>query len=109
MAATPIDKSTEDTNPITIPAAAAAIMLLGALGGWPYSYFVLLRWVVCIAAIFVTYKASEWNHQWALWSFGFLAILFNPLMPIHLTRELWKPIDIASAVMFAIALVKVRP
>lgn len=32
---------------------------------------------------------------------GILALLFNPLIPVHLTRALWAPIDLASAALLA--------
>ena len=103
------DKNAGDTNPIIVPAAVAAVMLLGALGGWPYGYFMLLRWITCIAAIIVAYNAAQWKCSWAMWTFGFIAILFNPLMPIYLTRSLWQRIDIGCAVLFLAAIFWVRP
>jgi len=34
-------------------------------------------------------------------SFGLLALLFNPIIPVHLTRELWMFIDLGAAALFA--------
>jgi len=75
-------------------------MLLGALGKWPYGYYGLLRWVVCAAAVFTAYYGSAWQRYGAAWLFGFLAILFNPLEPIHLSRPTWQLIDVLAALAF---------
>lgn len=85
-----------------IPAIIAASMLLGALAPWPYGYYQLLRFVVCGVAVYLVYTAYNWQKMWAVWLFGFIAVLFNPLIPIHLSRELWPPIDIICALLFAV-------
>ena len=33
-------------------------------------------------------------------AFVAVALLFNPLFPVHLSRELWAGIDVATAAMF---------
>jgi len=33
---------------------------------------------------------------------GFIALLFNPLIPVYLTREIWAPIDLGLAVLFGV-------
>ena len=85
-----------------IPAVVAALMLFGALGDWPYGYYQLLRFVVCGVSVYVAFIAYGWEKLWAAWLFGFVAVLFNPLLPIHLSRDLWQPIDVICAVLFVV-------
>ena len=40
--------------------------------------------------------------MWAVWLFGFIAVLFNPLIPIHLSREIWQPVDIVCGILFMV-------
>jgi len=94
-----------EKRPHLIPSLVAALMLLGALGSWPYGYYQLLRWVTCGAAVFVAFMAYNWQNKWATWLFVFIAVLFNPIVPIHLTRELWQPIDVICAIVFVIVAV----
>jgi len=91
---------TETQKPHIIPCVIAALMLLGALGDWPYGYFQLLRWTTCAAAVFVAFSAYQWQKIWTVWVFGFVAVLFNPMVPIHLSREVWQPIDVGCALLF---------
>jgi hypothetical protein len=80
------------------------IMLFGALAQWPYGYFILLRWVVSIGAIIVVIYAFDKNIDWAKVVFIFIVILFNPIAPIYLTREIWIPIDIVIGIFFIIGI-----
>lgn len=96
-------KSILEKRPHLVPAVIAAIMLLLALAPWPYGYYQLLRFVVCGAAGYVAVIAYNWQKMWAVWLFGLVAVLFNPLIPIHLTRELWQPIDVICGILFVIA------
>jgi len=91
-----------EKRPHLIPCVIAALALLGALAPWPYGYYQLLRFVVCPVSAYVAYLAYNWHKLWATWLFGFIAILFNPLIPIHLSRELWQPIDFVCAILFVV-------
>lgn len=99
-----MNESILEKRPQSIPAIVAALMLLGALASWPYGYYQLLRFVVCGVSVYVAFMAYQWQKLWATWLFGFIALLFNPLIPIHLSREIWQPIDIICAIIFLIAI-----
>ena len=86
--------------PHGIPCLMAATLLFGALGRWPYGYYTLLRIISCAAAAFTVFCFWGTRHSWATWAFGIIAILFNPLIPIHLSREIWQPLDVVAACAF---------
>jgi hypothetical protein len=90
-------------RPHLIPSIFAAICLLAALLDWPYGYYVFLRIVVCIAALFVIAVAYESHRTWAICLWGIIAVLFNPIIKIPLSRELWQPIDFVCSTLFVIA------
>lgn len=46
--------------------------------------------------------------MWAIVMFGVIALLFNPIVPVHLSRSIWSPIDIAAAVAFIAAAIFVN-
>lgn len=95
-------KSVLEKRSHLIPAIIAAIILLFALAPWPYGYYQLLRFVVCGAASYIAFMAYNWQKIWATWLFGFIAVLFNPLIPIHLSREIWQTIDVVCAALFVV-------
>ena len=90
------------TRPHLIPALVTSGLLFGAVASLPYGYYQMLRWVVFAFSIYVAYKAYKWDKVWATWLFGGCAILFNPILPIYLTREIWRPIDIMFGAIFAL-------
>lgn len=77
----------------------------GGRHGLPYGYFTLMRFVVCAVTAYLTYLAYEKNNEslW-VWIFGFIAVLFNPIIIIHLTRMQWRPIDLIVGVFLVVSL-----
>ena len=90
----------KSTTGFKIARIAAIILLLWALARHPYGYYTLLRFVVCGVGAYGVYFSSEIiiSKGWA-WIFGIIAILFNPIIPIHLDRDTWAVIDVAVAVI----------
>lgn len=80
-----------------IPAA----MLVLALFQLPYGYYTLLRLVVCLTAAIIAFQSWPKGQMWAI-AFGFVALLFNPLIIVALDRETWAPIDAATAAMYLV-------
>jgi hypothetical protein len=87
-------------RPLLIPGCIAAAMLLAAVLPWPYGYYQLLRVVICGVGGYFAYTAHTWGKTWAVWVFGVIAVLFNPLLLVHLTREIWAVIDVVCATLF---------
>jgi hypothetical protein len=84
-------------------ALAAAALLLLALANLPYGYYTFLRLVVSIVACFGLYRAFRQGYEgWAL-LLGGMALLFNPIIPVHLDRDLWKVLDLFAAACFLIS------
>lgn len=86
----------------------AAIMLLIALGSLSYSYYIALRWIVAIVSAISAFDAfGKQKTGWA-WVFITLVIIFNPIIPVYLTKQIWAPIDIASAIILLASIGAVR-
>lgn len=78
-----------------------AAMLLLAVLPLPYGYYTLLRLAVCGLAGYLAWAHAtrEGTDAW-VFALGGIAVLFNPIIPVHLTREIWAFIDVATAVAF---------
>lgn len=93
---------------ITIVKIVAIIMLFGALAKNPYSYYQILRWVICGLtgySAYLTYKTKE--NAW-MWVFGIIAVLFNPISPIHFDRKTWAVIDMIVAAIIFVSIFKLK-
>lgn len=79
-----------------------AVMLIFAIGHWPYGYYILLRIIVTGAALLLAALAHQRIREFTIWS-GLLlaaALVFNPLVPLHSTRGLWWVLDLSVAGLF---------
>jgi len=94
-----MSKNELQKRPHLIPAAVAALMLFGALAPWPYGYYQFLRFVVCGVGAYVAVMAYNWQKLWATYLFGFIALLFNPLVPIHLSSAMNQPFAVLSRLL----------
>lgn len=82
---------------------AGVTLLLAIPNGWPYSFYILLRWFIFIVSAIVAY--GFYTSKIAAWAlvFGGIAFLFNPIAPIYLNKSTWVSLDFISAIIFFIA------
>lgn len=89
------------------PAIIAIISLLLSFLDWPYGYYTLMKFVVTGVTAYYAYYIYEVVQRQNFW-FWFLiatAILFNPIIPIHLgDKSLWEVIDVV-VIIFLISLI----
>lgn len=91
-----------------IARVVASALLFWALARHPYGYFTLLRWVVCATAAYSAYVSATVNRvPWA-WVLGFIALLFNPLIPARIDRATWAYLDVAVGIFFLLSVFFVR-
>lgn len=99
-------QSTSFMKPLLV--IAIIMLLLGMLSGWPYGYYTLLRLVVFVTSCLITIAAYKMQKNgWAI-GIGFIAILFNPFMLVHLDKAIWRVVDFIVAVIFLNFLLRMR-
>jgi hypothetical protein len=79
-----------------------AAMLFGCLLKWQYSYYQILRFVICSGFVLFAIKEYEGKRIYISLPCIAIAILFNPLMPIYLARETWIPVDLSTGVLLIV-------
>ena len=62
----------------------------------PYGYYILLRWVCCAAFAFLAIQSLAQEKKGWVWVLGITAVIYNPLIRIHLTREIWLVINLVT-------------
>jgi len=65
----------------------------------PYGYYTLLRLVATIVFAWAAYVAYQKKHSALPYMFGLLALLFNPIIVVHLDKTLWAVIDFAAGIL----------
>ncbi len=87
---------------------AGIILLLAIPSIWPYSYYQILRWVVAIVAGYGAYIAHESKqNNWMFIMIG-IAILFNPIAPIHFEKSTWAFLDFVTAIVMFYSVNKIK-
>jgi len=76
-----------------------AVVLAAVLPFWPAGFFTLVRLVVCALCIYVIVASRGLDTPYTV-ALGFIALLFNPVIPVHLNKLLWVPIDLGVAYFF---------
>jgi hypothetical protein len=78
-----------------VPQLIACLMLGWALKPHnPYGYYILLRWVCCAVFAYLAFKAIAQEKQGWVWVLGITAVVYNPIIQVHLTREIWSIINL---------------
>ena len=83
-------------------------LTLVALAPLPYGCYVFLRIALCFAAAYLAWSEHQETKSVNAWIVGLviLAILYNPIVPIHLTREIWSVINVATVLFLGAHMIK---
>ena len=87
---------------------ATGMLILAIPPIWPYGYYTLLRLVVSGVAVYAAYVGYNLDLRTIPVILGIIALLFNPVIPIHLTKEIWTVINIIVAIVFLIIMFILR-
>ena len=77
-------------------------LLLVAIASLPYGYYWFLRIAITIIAGINAFSVFEKENKLLFIIFLAIAILFNPIIPIHLDKDTWAPIDLVSGLFFGV-------
>ena len=94
-------------KPNILPFAFAAILLCVApFIRTPYGFFVFLRLMTCGAFIYAIYCSGRNPLKFAS---GAFVVLYNPLIPIHLTRNIWTVLNIITVIaLFCVYIILIK-
>ena len=84
--------------PAAVIYICAAMLCIGA-APLPYGYYMLLRLVAFGVFAYAAYVAYEKKSKALPWVYGFMALVFNPIVKIHFPKEMWAVVDIAAGLL----------
>ena len=74
-----------------------------ALSNLPMGYYTFLRILVTASAVAVVLTEFKGELTPTVITFGLIAILFNPIIPVHFNdKSIWMVIDLIAGILFAI-------
>ena len=77
----------------------AAFLLIAAVGKHPYGFYMVLRLVITVGAVYWAWRVYKAGLQPWAWAFVAVALLLNPFLPIRMQRAEWQPIDLCLGVI----------
>jgi hypothetical protein len=85
-----------------ISSSVAAILFFLAVLDMPYGFYTFVRLSAMLVSVFamVIFYSFEQPH-WVV-MFSVIAILFNPIVPIHMSKSIWIAADLISAVIMLV-------
>ena len=90
---------TDDKNKIFW--LAPIVVLVIGIFPLPLGYYTLSRLVVCASALYFALRFYKKNDQRNLWIFGFIAVLYNPIIPVYLyEKTIWIIVNIITIYLF---------
>lgn len=73
-------------------------MLLLCLAPMPYGYYSFIRVSALVVFGVLAYKYYNEKKEMLAWTFGFLAVLFQPFAKVALGRVVWNIVDVIVAI-----------
>ncbi len=99
-------------TPICLVVAGYCMLAGLAAGGWrrnregepsysppthySWQFYESLRWSVFAIGITGAIAAFAWGHRRVGTAFALCALLFNPLVRVHLDKDVWQAIDVIA-------------
>lgn len=74
----------------------------------PIGFYTFLRFAVSIAGIWIAIVAAKSSQAGWVVIGVVVVVVFNPLVPVWLTKEIWVSIDLIAAIAVATAGFRVR-
>jgi hypothetical protein len=88
--------------------AAALLLILSLLPIWPSGYYLLLKYLAGITAVFMVVRAQEMRSQPWMMTWIVIAVLYNPIAPLRLPVPLSQSVNLVCAVLFVICVRRFR-
>jgi hypothetical protein len=77
------------------------LLVLALIPSMPYGYYPVMRWIVCTACVWLAVSAHKRQQEGWTWCWVALAGIYNPIMPVHASREVWAVVNIVTIVVIA--------
>tara|TARA_B100000029_G_scaffold472494_1_gene513051 strand:- start:475 stop:792 length:318 start_codon:yes stop_codon:yes gene_type:complete len=88
----------------------AVLLIIAPLISFPYGFYTLVRLIVSVTSGFIiyhSYKEAGGINEISI-IFALILILYNPLAPVHLSREIWMPINFITSGIYIYGFYKIK-
>jgi hypothetical protein len=79
-------------------------LLFLCLADFPYGYYQFVRFAATVGFGILAYLANEKGNKTEVVIYIILAVLFQPLLKIHLGRTLWNIVDVIVGIGLVVSI-----
>ena len=83
---------------VVLTMLGAVLLLIAAVGTQPYGFYMVLRLVITVGAVYWAWRVYKEGQRAWTWMFVAVALLLNPFLPIRMQRIQWQPIDLCLGI-----------
>ncbi len=91
---------------VAAPLFVVALLLVALVPTMPYGYYQVMRWLITAASLWIAMTChGDGRGNW-IWVWGAIAGIYNPIFPVHASREVWSFVNVATIAIGAVYSVK---
>src|SRR5271166_2298545 len=83
---------------VVLTMLCAVLLLIASVGKHPYGFYMVLRLVITVGAVYWAWRVYKAGLRAWTWIFVAVALLLNPFLPIRMQRVQWQPIDLCLGI-----------
>ncbi len=87
------------TLEVVLTMLGAVLLLIASADKHPYDFYVALRLVITVGAVYWAWRAHKEGQQVWTWIFIAVALLLNPFLQIRMQRAQWQQIDLYLGIL----------
>jgi TPR repeat protein len=84
---------------VVLTMLGAVLLLIAAAGKHPYGFYMGLRLVITVGAVYWAWRVYKAGQLAWTWMFVAVALLLNPFLPISMQRAQWQTIDLYLGIL----------
>jgi hypothetical protein len=84
---------------VVLTLLGAVLLLIAAAGKHPYGFYMVLRLVITVGAVYWAWRVYKVGQRAWTWMFVAVALLLNPFLPIRMQRAQWQQIDLYLGIL----------
>ena len=84
---------------VVLTMLGAVLLLIASGGKYPYGFYMVLRLVITVGAVYWAWRVYKAGQRAWTWMFVAVALLLNPFLPIRMQRTQWQPIDLCLGIL----------
>jgi|GEM_PF-1090073 hypothetical protein len=84
---------------VVLTMLGAVLLLIAAAGKYPYGFYMVLRPVITVGAVYWAWRVYKEGQRVWTWIFVAVALLLNPFLPIRMQLAQWQTIDLCLGIL----------